>query len=240
MNDDTTRRHVLAFAGGTMIAGFAGCLDDSDAKPAGETDNEDTGTAPDFGDGDGDDHDHDHDHGHELGRPEAHIEVSMESDNDTHHFIPHIVHVEEGGTVTWILESGAHDTVAYHPDNANLLPSSTERRIPDDADPWASDLYRTEGETFERRFERAGVYDYVCTVVEHGHGPDRGRGHHGHHRTHEATGMVGRVIVGWPEYDADTQPALRAPPGDIPDSARREFDSFNEQTREGLRLRNTR
>ena len=54
------------------------------------------------------------------------------------------------------------------------------------------------------------------------------------------TGMVGRVIFGWPEYDADAQPALRAPPEDIPDSARREFDSFNEQTREAFRHRDNR
>nr|WP_083912393.1 plastocyanin/azurin family copper-binding protein [Natronolimnohabitans innermongolicus] len=159
----------------------------------------------------------------------------MESDEDTHHFVPHVVHIEEGGAVTWYLESGAHDTVAYHPDNSNLLPSSTERRIPEDTHPWASDLYRTEGETFERTFEESGVYDYGCTVVEHGHGPDRGRGHHGHHRTHEETGMVGRVIVGWPEYDEDTEPALRAPQADLPDRARREFDSFNERTEEALR-----
>ena len=232
MNTDaSTRRRLLALAGGTMIASFAGCSGDSDTQPAGETDTGDDGDTSAPSDP------HDHDHGHELGHPEAHIDVHMESDNDTHHFVPHIVHIEEGGTVTWILESGVHDTVAYHPDNAGLLPSSTERRIPDDADPWASDLYRTEGETFERTFEKSGIYDYVCTVVEHGHGPDRGRGPRGHHRTHESTGMVGRVIVGWPEDDADAQPALRAPPEDLPDSARREFDSFNERSREALRHR---
>ena len=228
MNDDITRRRVLAFAGGTVIAGLAGCLDDSDTQPAGETDPEDNGRASEIGD------DHDHDHYHELGHPEAHIEVSMESDNDTHHFVPHVVHIEESGTVTWVLGNGVHDTVAYHPANDYLLPSTTKQRIPEDAEPWASDLYRTEGEAFERTFERPGVYDYVCTVVEHGHGPDRGRGPHGHHRTHEATGMVGRVIVGWPELDPDSQPALGEPHHGLPDNARHELDDFNNRTREAL------
>ncbi|QFU84105.1 halocyanin [Natronorubrum aibiense] len=158
----------------------------------------------------------------------------MESDDGTHHFAPHVVHIEEGGTVTWTLESGAHDTVAYHPDNADLLPSASERRIPDGAQPWASEFLRTEGETFQRTFEEAGVYDYVCTVVEHGHGPERGQGPYGHHPTHESTGMVGRVIVGWPDPDSDAQPALRAPADELPEAARDELEGFNERTRTAL------
>ena len=220
------RRRVLAISAGAVTAFLSGCLG-SPTPSAGVTDD---------GNGEDDDHGHDHDHDHELGHPEAHLEVTMESDDDgdSHHFVPHVVHLEEGGTVTWVLESGAHDTVAYHPDNADLLPSSIEPRIPEDTSPWASDLYRTEGETFERTFEEAGIYDYACSVVEHGHGPDRGHGHHGPHPTHEETGMVGRVIVGWPDLDADDQPALRDPPEELPDTARHELEDFNDRTRAAL------
>ncbi|MGM0389897.1 MAG: cupredoxin domain-containing protein [Natrinema limicola] len=216
----TTRRRTLAATGSALAAGFAGCLESNDPQPT------------DAGDDSSGDHDHDTDH--ELGHPEARIDVTMESDDDTHHFAPHVVHIEEGRTVTWTLESGAHDTVAYHPDNAELLPSASERRIPDGAQPWASELLRTEGETFERTFEEAGVYDYVCTVVEHGHGPERGQGPYGHHPTHESTGMVGRVIVGWPDPDSNAQPALRTPAAELPEAARDELEGFNERTRTAL------
>lgn len=43
--------------------------------------------------------------------------------------------VEPGGTVTWELESGTHDAVAYHPDN-----DDKPLRMPDDATPWRTDL----------------------------------------------------------------------------------------------------
>lgn len=221
------RRHLLSSAGATLAVALAGCLDGRGTPvPGGADDGSDAAG--------GSDDDHDHDDDHELGHPESHVEVAMVSEDDAHHFVPHVAHVEEGGTVTWVLENRAHDTVAYHPDNADLLPSATEQRIPDDARPWASDLYRTEGKTFERTFEEEGIYDYVCTVVEHGHGPERGVDPHGFHRSHESTGMVGRVIVGWPELDADAQPALRSPADDLPDAAREELEGFNDRTRTAL------
>ncbi|MWV39973.1 halocyanin [Natrialba sp. INN-245] len=160
----------------------------------------------------------------------------MESDDDVHHFVPHVVHVEEGGTVTWVLDSGVHDTVAYHPENADLLPSSTERRIPDDTNPWASDVYDTAGETFELTFEGEGIYDYTCTISGHGHrgGNHHGGGHHSGDQTHESTGMVGRVIVGDPDLDPDRQPALRSPSDELPEAARHELEQFNHQTRDAL------
>ncbi|WIV66755.1 cupredoxin domain-containing protein [Natrialbaceae archaeon AArc-T1-2] len=233
MTDETpTRRYVLAVTGGTIAAGLAGCLDGT-TSPAGTTDDDtDTTTTADDDDG----HGHDHEYDHELGHPEEHVDVSMETDDaeDTHHFVPHVVHLEEGGAVTWVIDSGGHDTVAYHPDNADLLPTASERRIPETAEPWESELLRTEGETFELTFEEAGIYDYACTIVEHGHGPERGQGPIGHHPTHEETGMVGRVIVGWPDLDPDAQPALRSPPEDMPHTARRELEGFNDRTRAAL------
>ena len=213
--------------GGVLTTSLAGCVTNSNS-PTGGTETEDNGGAT----GDSDDHDHDSDH--ELGHPETQIDVRMESDGDSNHFVSHVVHIEEGGTVRWVLESGAHDTVSYHPDNADLLPSASERRMPEDGRPWRSELYRNRGETFERTFEAVGIYDYTCTVVEHGHGPDRGQGPYGHHQTHEETGMVGRVIVGWPELDPNAQPALQSPADELPEAARDEIEGFNERTRAAL------
>ena len=155
----------------------------------------------------------------------------MESDEYGHHFVPHVVHIEQGGTVTWVLNSGVHDTVAYHPVNGSILPSATQQRMPDGVDPWASDVYGTPGETFELTFEKEGIYDYSCTISGHGH---RGGGHHGGHRTHESTGMVGRVIVGDPPLDAEVQPAMGLPSPELPYEARHELERFNDQTRTAL------
>ncbi|MFA9428552.1 plastocyanin/azurin family copper-binding protein [Natronorubrum sp. A-ect3] len=229
MSDHTlTRRRTLALTGSTITAGLAGCVDSGTDQLTnnGNADGAETSATQDDSDGD-----HDHDVEHTLGHPEDHIEVTMESDDDAHHFVPHAVHVEPGGTVTWMLDSGVHDTVAYHPGNAAVLPSATDRRIPDGTNPWASDVYDTAGETFEMTFEEEGVYDYTCTITGHGH---RGGGHHGGHQTHESTGMVGRVIVGDPDLDSDEQPALRPPSGELPEAARHELEQFNDQTREAL------
>lgn len=277
---------MLALTGGIATVGLGGIV-------SGAVDQDESG-----------DDAHDHDYDHELGRPEPHVEVAMRTDEDGHHFVPHVVHVEPGGTVTWTLESGVHDVVAYHPENAALLPSAAVQRVPEDADPWASDVYATEGETFELTFEREGIYDYTCTIGGgHGHGGHHGSdGRHGpiggnrpddggeyderrrsetrrdgddwgrsddrdgyddgrqpvdprgtgddhchgraqgatntasasQYRTHEAAGMVGRVVVGWPELDPEREPALRTPAEDLPDAARRELASFDERTRTAL------
>ncbi len=231
-----TRRRLIVVTGGAFVTSLAGCVTNSNS-PAGGSDDDNSGNSTDNdngGESTGASDEHDHESGHELGYPETQIDVRMESDGDSNHFVPHVVHIEEGGTVRWVLESGAHDTVSYHQDNAGLLPSATERRMPEEARPWRSELYRTRGKTFERTFEEAGIYDYTCTVVEHGHGPDRGHGPPGHHQTHEATGMVGRVIVGWPELDPNVQPALQPPADGLPNVARREIEGFNERTRAAL------
>lgn len=64
-------------------------------------------------------HSEGHSHGmEEVPRgPASHAEVAMLSADGGHHFDPHVVWVEKGGTVTWTLESGAHSTTAYHPSN---------------------------------------------------------------------------------------------------------------------------
>ncbi len=228
-NQPLTRRRTLALTGSTIAIGLAGCLGDS-TNPSTNTEDDDRTQVEARQDGsDADGHDHDTDH--TLGHPEEHIDVRMESNNDVHHFVPHAVHIEPGGTVTWILDTGIHDTVAYHPENAAVLPSATEQRIPDGIDPWASDVYDTAGETFEMTFEEEGIYDYTCTITGHGH---RGGRQHGGHQTHESTGMVGRVIVGDPPLNGDEQPAMRSPSSELPEAARDQLEQFNEQTRAAL------
>lgn len=193
MNWRPLRRRLLAVSGGAVASGLAGYI-----RVLGGEDGED---------------DHGHDHDHELGHPESHVEVSMETHDDTHHFIPHVVHVEVDGTVEWVLESGTHDTVAYHPDNEEVLPSAAPRRMPEDAEPWASELLTEESETYEHTFEVEGVYDYVCTP-------------------HEAQGMVGRVIVGWSDHG--DEPALESQPEDLPEGVREAFEEYDERTRDVL------
>lgn len=293
-----TRRRILAVSGGTIATGLGGVIT--------STATEDTTPGEDTQETD----DHDHANDHELGHPESHVSVAMRTDDAGHHFDPHVVHVKEGGTVTWRLESGVHNTVAYHPDNAQFLPSAANQRIPAGTRPWASHMFSTEGETFEVTFDQAGVYDYTCIVGDHGprhhfddagdekdwpghddgghghaghghagHGHGvHGHGGHGHedswdsagspchgsdreswpeddegtwgtswsttkpespdeqYRTHEAAGMVGRVVVGWP--DLDDEPAMVPPSTELPEAAQSQLKSFNERTRDAIKEQN--
>lgn len=107
-------------------------------------------------------------------------------------FEPRLVYVEVGETVRWKLEHGAHTTTAYHPANDKPL------RIPNNAEPWDSGLLRRSGTTFEQTFGTEGIYDYCCAA-------------------HEAMGMVGRVVVGDPDFDR--QPGLAAPQECLPPEA---------------------
>lgn len=200
MVSNTSRRRLLTYSG-LLALGLAGCLD------------EQAGTEDD--DHHGDDHDHDdgqshdnHSHDHEVGNPESEIEVEMVTNDEGQHFIPHVVHIKEGGTVDWVVESGSHDTTAYHPDT-----HGDQQRIPDEAEPWESGLLSDEGEAFERTFDHEGVYDYVCTP-------------------HEGNGMVGTVVVGWP--DPDGQPGLQSPTDDRPDDAIEQLERYNGQVRDVL------
>jgi hypothetical protein len=87
-----TRRHLLVFTGGTLATSLAGWLTNSDLAPTGgtdddhssdSTDEEDNGGATDTGD------EHDHESSHKLGHPETQIDVRMESDGDSNHFVAH-------------------------------------------------------------------------------------------------------------------------------------------------------
>ncbi|QCS43427.1 plastocyanin/azurin family copper-binding protein [Natrinema versiforme] len=205
-----TRRRLLASGGSGLAVGLAGCLGGSD-DTAEENEDDPGDETPDVGNesDDGDDtHEHDHDTDHEIGQPVSEITVEMTTNDAGKHFVPHVVHVEPGGTVEWVLKRGSHDTTAYHPDVYN-----GQQRIPDEAEPWASDHLSDDGDTFTRTFDIEGVYDYVCAP-------------------HERDGMVGTVVVGWP--DPEGQPGLEPPADDRPDAAVEGLERYNEQVREVL------
>lgn len=150
-------------------------------------------------------HGHAHDTTHKVGQPVSKIEVGMKTTDTGQHFMPHVAHIKPGGTVKWVLESGSHNTVAYHPNT-----HGNQQRIPADADPWKSERLTDKGDTFDRRFEIEGVYDYVCTP-------------------HEGAGMVGTIVVGWP--DPAEQPGLEPPADDLPDTAVDQLKRYNDRVR---------
>ena len=86
-------------------------------------------------------------------------------------FDPLGLRIAPGTTVRWVLEANVHSATAYHPDNG-----SWARRIPDGAEPWDSGMLTELGQTFERRLDVPGVYDYYCIP-------------------HEMAGMIGRIVV---------------------------------------------
>lgn len=132
-------------------------------------------------------------------------EVSTRTD-DGEVFDPAIVHVEVGGTVAWVVESGSHDTFAYHPET-----HGPQQRIPDAAEPWATDPMNTEENSrYERTFDVEGVYDYLCTP-------------------HEPLGMIGSVVVGWP--DPATEPGLQLPAEAYSEIVRETLSEHNERGR---------
>jgi plastocyanin len=147
----------------------------------------------------------DPDHG--LGNPEPYVDIRLGSDG-AERFIPSIVHLVEGGMVEWVVDGGVHDVTAYHP-----ATRGPQRRIPDGADLWASDTLSGEGATFDHVFETEGVYDYACT-------------------RHEGEGMVGSVVVGWPEPEG--QPGLEPPAGAYPETAVGALESLNDEVRDFL------
>lgn len=146
-----------------------------------------------------------HDHGGSLDGPVERAEVGMMT-NRGHHFMPHLVWVQEGGTVTWTCESGTHTATAYH------AKFGEPSRVPADTAAWDSGVLGT-GESFEYTFEKAGVYDYYC-------------------RPHEGMGMVGKVIVGHP--DPHDQSGLAEPSGNLPKTARDVITRLNEDANEAL------
>jgi plastocyanin len=221
-----TRRQLLQLTGSLAVVGLAGCSgsdDNSSDGAAADSTSTPTPTHEDDTHGEesgdnhqGDDHheeteDDGHGHNHDQGTPEEpsqNAEVTLRTEGSQQHFDPHVAWVEPGGTVTWKLESGAHDAVAYHPDN-----DDKPLRMPEDATPWRTELLSEQGATASHTFGTEGVYDYYCTP-------------------HEGVGMVGTVIVGEP--DAHDQPALEEPQSSLPDGARAELAKLSDKVNEAL------
>lgn len=206
------RRRFLALAGAATVTGLAGCSTAQSSDNPEETtttteahsDDESHDESEESSDGHGDEG---HGHGGSLEGPSASAEVKMTTTDSGQHFEPHVVWVEQGGTVTWHNESGAHSATAYAPANDN------PQLIPDGAAAWDSGMLSEQGATFEHTFETAGVYHYYCIP-------------------HETMGMIGSVIVGKPE--AHGQPALEEPPESMPEGVREKLHSLNEQCNEAL------
>lgn len=175
-----------------------------DGHDDGDTDNEEEHNDEDDH---GDEHGHNHDEG-KLQEPSAEAEVLLQTEGEQHHFAPHAVWIEPGGTVTWKNKSGQHDAVAYHPDNGEK-----PLRIPENAEPWSTGLLTENGETVTHTFETEGVYDYFCTPHEH-------------------MGMVGTIIVGEP--DAHGQGGLEEPQDSLPEGAMSELADLGKQVNEAL------
>ncbi|MEO8636174.1 MAG: plastocyanin/azurin family copper-binding protein [Gemmatimonadales bacterium] len=89
-------------------------------------------------------------------------------------FDPVGLFVVPGTTVRWIVRDNVHTTTAYHPRNDHH-----SLRIPEQALPWDSGFLVHPGDHFDVTLTEPGVYDYYCMP-------------------HEASGMVGRLVVGEP------------------------------------------
>ncbi|WP_435320184.1 plastocyanin/azurin family copper-binding protein [Haloarchaeobius sp. TZWSO28] len=223
-SDSRTRRTVLKAAGSASILALAGCVGgsgagtvtDTTADEAGHHDGTETGhhdedtEHDEAGHHDETETGHDDGHGHGSSLPESpshSATVTMKTTDSGQHFEPHVVWVEQGGTVTFELTSGAHTTTAYAPEN------DQPQRIPDAAEGWDSGTLTESGATFEQTFETPGVYDYYCIP------------HHG-------MGMIGSVIVGEPGTDG--QPGLAEPQSELPADARSKITELNEMCMEVL------
>ncbi|CAI48891.1 halocyanin [Natronomonas pharaonis DSM 2160] len=148
----------------------------------------------------------------ELGTPTDEMTVLIHS-QPWPEFEPQIIHVTPGTTVEWLVETGRHDVTAYHGDN------HPPHRVPEETEPWASDHLPGPGATYERTFDTEGVYDYVDTQEVC--------------ISHEIAGNVGRVVVGWPDPDAEPalEPLSEAARADLPSQVVNALEMFNEETR---------
>lgn len=145
------------------------------------------------------------------------VHLMMSADGARAYFDPAGIHIQAGDTVRWVQVANYHSVTAYDPSNDNH-----ERRIPDRAKPWDSDIllgeYPAAGSTFEHRFTVEGVYDYYC-------------------KPHEAAGMVGRIVVGKPG-DGPGPKHFGYAPGKhwkpVPEIAQKAFPSVEEIMRRGV------
>lgn len=200
-----SRRKALQMSGTALALSLAGCT----GMLSNESEHEDGGHSDNSGEHEdgghsGDSHGHS---GNNLSEAVDHAEVTMVTKDGGTHFEPHAVRVKPGGSVTWKLESGSHSTTAYHSENDKPV------RIPEGAKPWDSGTLSEQGKSFTHTFETEGVYDYFCIP-------------------HEATGMLGTVVVGSPH--ADGQPGLQPPQESLPSGAQEKIKNLNEKVSKNL------
>lgn len=132
--------------------------------------------------------------------------VGLRSLGGSFRFDPEGLHVSPGDPVHWLNMGDFHTVTAFHPDNADLVPSPIPLRIPEGAASFHSGMLGlTAGTQFTHRFDVEGVYDYFC-------------------QPHYSFGMVGRVIAGQPQDG----PALRRPDDDLIEVARDNIPSVDE------------
>ncbi|WP_277554175.1 cupredoxin domain-containing protein [Halobaculum limi] len=145
---------------------------------------------------------HSSDHGHGVPEePSASATVNLVTTDEGYHFDPHVVWVEEGGTVTFHNESGSHTATAYA--QANDKP----QRIPEDAAAFDTGMLTESGAEHEVTLDTPGVYDYYCAP-------------------HEAMGMVATIVVGKPDpHDAT---GLAEAQSSLPSGAREKIHGLNE------------
>jgi len=132
------------------------------------------------------------------------VEIAMQgrTDGSKVWFDPIGVLIKPGQTVRWTNRNpgNSHTTTAYNPANFGR-----PLRMPDGATPWNSD-FLLPNEGFSVTLTVEGVYDYYCIPHEH-------------------AGMVGRIIVGRPGPDDQTQ---ASDPGDLPEAALKAFPAVEE------------
>ncbi|MFC6731744.1 MULTISPECIES: plastocyanin/azurin family copper-binding protein [unclassified Haladaptatus] len=204
MTDWTTRRRLLQLTGAGLALSLAGCTSGgsetdqtTSATTAGQSNNTTTTAATTTRTATPED----------PSEPSGDTTVEMWTEGSETGFAPDIVWVEQGATVTWKQVSGVHSATAYH------LDYDQPTRIPDEAEPWDSEVLVDEGAVFEHTFEVEGVYDYFCTP-------------------HEKVGMLGTVIVGKPSPDG--QPGLEPPQKMLPEEAQKKIEELNERTKKIL------
>lgn len=122
-------------------------------------------------------------------------------------FQPDFLVVEAGATVEFVGESGTHTVTAYHSDNGR------QHRVPDGTE--AFDIPMEEGDRETLTFDTEGVYDYHC-------------------KPHESVGMVGSILVGDADENAN---GLAAPDeSDLPEAAAAAIRELNDEARAELGL----
>ncbi|WP_128478136.1 plastocyanin/azurin family copper-binding protein [Halorussus pelagicus] len=132
------------------------------------------------------------------------VQVAMISEGTNYYFDPIGLFVEPGTTVEWVNQSGSHSATAY----AEGTGSAEVTRIPDDAEPWNSEIITEQGGTFSHTFEVEGTYDYFCIP-------------------HKTLGMVARIVCGQPGGVEGNPPDGEVPaPQDIVDRGSISYEEF--------------